>query len=174
MIKLLKYILLLILGLGLCLGIYIYYPEKKLDKNAVIDKILVLKSKRELRVYSKGKLLKTYAISLGLQPVGAKQIEGDMKTPEGEYIINDKNPHSDYHKNLGISYPNKNDVKRAKKLGKSTGGSIKIHGFRNGSDSPGKFHRWVDWTHGCIALTDEEVDELYAHTAVGTPIEIKP
>lgn len=103
------------------LAIYYFYPEKKLPENAQIDKILVYKSKRQLLVYSNGTLLKTYRISLGRNPVGAKEFQGDRKTPEGIYFINDKNPNSGYHKNLGISYPDQHDVEHAKTLGKPTG-----------------------------------------------------
>lgn len=123
------YILLAIL---LAIAVYYFYPEKKLPKGKIIDKIEVYKSKRKMLVYSEGKLLKTYTISLGRNPVGHKEVEGDFKTPEGIYEINAKNPNSGYHKNLGVSYPNEEDRAHAKSLGKSPGGDIKIHGIRNG------------------------------------------
>ena len=153
---------------------YYFYPENKLPNNIQIDNIIVCKSKREMSVYSNGELLKTYKISLGRQPIGHKEFEGDKKTPEGIYSINDKNPNSGYHKNLGISYPDKNDMENAKQFGKSAGGNIKIHGFRNGIGFVGKFHRWFDWTLGCIAVTNKEIDELYSAVKIGTRIEIKP
>ena len=118
-----------------------------------LNLIKIVKSKRELTVFSKGKALKKYTVSLGREPIGKKQFSGDNKTPEGEYFINGKNPYSDYHKNLGISYPNKQDLTNAQKLKKSPGGDIKIHGLPNSSGYVGKFHRWFDWTAGCIALT---------------------
>lgn len=145
-----------------------------LPEGQPIDKLVVLKSKRQLLAYSDGKLLKTYRVALGQNPVGAKQVEGDRKTPEGQYTINDKNLHSAYHKNLGISYPNAQDKAEARLLGKPAGGLIKIHGMRNGHGYLGLFHTFTDWTLGCIAVTNAEVDELYAHTPIGTPIEIKP
>jgi Uncharacterized protein conserved in bacteria len=154
--------------------IYYFYPENKLQNNVQIDNIIVCKSKREMSVYSNGELLKTYKISLGRQPLGRKEFEGDKKTPEGIYSINDKNHNSGYHKNLGISYPGKNDIENAKQFGKSAGGDIKIHGFRNGIGFVGKFHRWFDWTLGCIAVTNQEIDELYDTVKIGTRIEIKP
>jgi len=153
---------------------YYAYPENKLNPNAKIDKLVVLKSKRQLLAYSKGELLKTYQVSLGAEPSGDKDFEGDNKTPEGIYYINDKNPNSDYYKNLGISYPNKADQNKAKQLGKSAGGDIKIHGIKNNAEFVGKYHRWFDWTLGCIAVTNEEIDELYGAVKIGTPIEIKP
>lgn len=160
--------------LFLGLTVYYFYPEDKLPADTQIDKIVVYKSKRELLAYTNGQLLKTYKISLGSQPIGNKEFEGDKKTPEGFYYINDKNPNSGYHKNLGISYPNKNDIENAKRLGKLTGGDVKIHGLRNTNAYIGKFHRWQDWTLGCIAVTDEEIDELYNAVKIGTRIEIKP
>jgi murein L,D-transpeptidase YafK len=145
-----------------------------LPKGTKIDKLVVFKSKRRLWAYSNQRLVKTYKIALGRQPLGAKQFEGDRKTPEGKYYINGKNPYSGYHKNLGISYPNKNDILYASRQGKSSGGDVKIHGLKNGMGFVGKFHRWLDWTLGCIAVTDEEMDELYFAVNPGTVIEIYP
>ena len=105
---------------------------------------------------------------------GTKPPAKDKKTPEGIYSINDKNPDSGYHKNLGISYPDKDDLDNARRLGKSAGGDIKIHGLRNRIGFIGKFHRLFDWTLGCIAVTDKEIDELYRAVKIGTRIEIKP
>lgn len=146
------------------------YPGKPLPKGKTIDKLVVYKSKRKMEAYSEGKLLKTYTIALGKNPVGHKQFEGDNKTPEGLYTINARNPKSGYHKNLGVSYPNTSDKAYAEKQGKSPGGHIKIHGLRNDSGYIGKFHRFKDWTAGCIAVTNAEVDELY--TAVKKDAEI--
>jgi murein L,D-transpeptidase YafK len=160
--------------LVIALVIYYFIPEKKLPANIKIEKLIVYKSKRELQAYSNNLLIKTYTIALGRNPIGAKEVEGDKKTPEGAYFINTKNPHSDYHKNLGISYPNPQDIENAKKIGKSTGGDIKIHSLKNGRGYIAKFQRWYDWTAGCIALTDDELDELYEVVDIGTPIEIRP
>jgi murein L,D-transpeptidase YafK len=154
--------------------VYYFYPENKLPKNATIDNLVVFKSKRQLLAYSNGQLLKTYKISLGKQPIGSKVFEGDNKTPEGKYTINDKNANSICHKNLGISYPNLKDIKNAKDIGKPAGGDIKIHGMLNNFGFIGKFHRWIDFTNGCIMVTDEEVDELFGAVKIGTPIEINP
>jgi murein L,D-transpeptidase YafK len=106
--------------------------------------------------------------------MGDKEFEGDKRTPEGQYTINDKNSNSGFHKNLGISYPNKRDIEEAKKKKLKPGGEIKIHGIRNGFGFIGKFQRLFDWTAGCIALTDHEVDELYDSVEIGTPILILP
>ena len=123
-------------------------------------------------VYSNGDELKTYKISLGREPVGKKEFEGDKKTPKGFYFINDKNSNSEFHLNLGISYPNESDKKNAEKLNKNPGGQIKIHGLKNGLGFIGKFHRFFDWTLGCIAVTNKEIEELYKNIPIGTEIEI--
>ena len=148
--------------------------EMPLPENAVIDRLVVHKSKRTMSAYSKGKLLKTYPIALGKQPVGHKHFEGDGKTPEGKYRINDRNHNSAYHKNLGVSYPNDADKAYAAAQGKSPGGLIKIHGIKNGWGSIGKRHLQRDWTDGCIAVTDEEIDELYRSVKHNAEIEILP
>lgn len=158
----------------LALAAYYFYPEKKLPSEIKIDHVVVEKSRRQLLAYSNGQLIKNYKISLGENPIGHKEFEGDKKTPEGLYIINDKNPNSGYYKNLGISYPNKKDIENAKRINKPVGGDIKIHGLRNRMGIIGKFHRWFNWTLGCIAVTNEEIDELYNAIEIGTPIEIKP
>ena len=129
---------------------------------------------RSLVFNSSGKLLKTYPVSLGFQPQGHKQFEGDGKTPEGRYTINDRNPNSGYHKNLGVSYPNAQDKAYAQAQGKSPGGDIKIHGLPNGSGSIGARHLLRDWTNGCIAVTDPEVDELFRLVKPNAEIEILP
>lgn len=158
----------------LIIAAYYFYPESKLPKGKEIDRIEVFKSKRRMKVYSEGMLLKTYRISLGKNPVGHKQFEGDCKTPEGIYSIDGRNPNSAFHKNLGISYPNENDLEKAKRLEKPAGGDIKIHGLRNGRGYISKFHRWKDWTAGCIAVTDIEIDELYDAVKIGAEIQIYP
>lgn len=162
--------------IGLCTVLFAYYlwPEDELPPNTTITKLVVYKSKRQLQAYSNHKLIKTYPIALGRQPIGHKQVEGDCKTPEGNYFISAKNPNSGYHKNLGVSYPNATDIKRAQQLGKPVGGEIKIHGLRNKTGGIGKFHRWFDWTLGCMAVTNKEMDELYNAVNIGTPIEIHP
>ncbi len=144
----------------------------KLPKNTKIDALLVYKSERKLIAFSKGKILKTYSIALGKSPVGAKHFQGDNKTPEGIYFINGKNAHSVAYKNLGISYPNSKDISNSK--GKPTGGDIKIHGLMNYLWFLGNLHRLFDWTNGCIAVNNSEMEELYNAVKIGTRIEIRP
>ncbi len=167
--KTIKYIILLIL-IGL-IGFY-FFPEKKLDTSRKIDKILIIKYERKLIVFSNGEELKTYKISLGKEPIGKKEFEGDKKTPEGIYFINMRNPNSDFYLNLRISYPNISDKKYAEKFNKNPGRQITIHGLKNGLGFIGKFHRFFDWTLGCIAVTNNEIEELYNNVPLGTIIEI--
>ena len=150
--------------------------EQPLPKNCIINKVEVYKSKRQLLAFSNEKLIKTYTISLGGNPIGAKHFKGDDKTPEGSYLINDKNANSKYHKNLGISYPNKNDILFARKNKLEAGGDIKIHGLSNKWGSLNKVLqiKRVDWTKGCIALSNDEIDELFKAVKIGTPIIIYP
>ena len=150
------------------IGIYYFYPTKKLG-NHEITKIEVYKHKRKLIVYAGSTTVNKYTISLGFQPKGKKMKEGDEKTPEGNYYIDAKNDKSSCYKNLGVSYPNASD-----RANNYTGGLIKIHGILNGFGWVGKFHRFYDWTNGCMAVTNQEMEELYRHVPVGTPLIIYP
>ena len=149
--------------------------QPALPADSEIAKLVVRKADHEMDAYdAQGRLLKTYPVALGFNPVGHKQFEGDGKTPEGRYTINDRNPNSGYHKNLGVSYPNDADRAYAAAQGKSAGGDIKIHGMRNGMGTIGAQHLHRDWTHGCIAVTDGEIDELFALVKPQAEIEILP
>lgn len=167
-------VLICLVGLGLGAYIYAHHNWNPLAAGTTIDRILVEKSARRLSVWKDGRRLKSYRVALGRNPVGPKQEEGDMKTPEGVYNIDSRNPQSDYHLALHVSYPSNEDTARAAEGGVSAGFDIMVHGIRNGGGWIGAFHRWRDWTAGCIALTDEEIDELWRITPDGTPIEIKP
>jgi len=162
----------ILLTVGAC--IYAHHNWNPLPQGTTIDRILVEKSARRLSVFAGGKKLKSYRVALGRNPVGAKQEEGDLKTPEGLYTIDSRNPQSDYHLALHVSYPSGEDTARAAELGVNAGFDIMIHGIQNGNGWIGAFHRMHDWTAGCIALTDEEIEELWHVTPNGTPIEIRP
>jgi tetratricopeptide (TPR) repeat protein len=138
------------------------------------DKVLIEKKERRLTLLSKGEVIKTYKIALGGNPVGPKERQGDNKTPEGTYIIDSRNGDSGYHLSLHISYPNEKDKIRAKELGVSPGGDIMIHGIKNGLSLVGASHAKVDWTKGCIAVTDEEMEEIYKLVPNDTIVEIRP
>ena len=125
-------------------------------------------------VFSGQRLIKIYRIHLGQNPIGPKRVNGDFKTPEGHYYITNHNKNSLFHKSLGISYPNAEDVARAKRMGKSAGGGIVIHGLPNRDAFVGLDRYQNDWTWGCIGIRNEEIDELFTKVAVGTPVLITP
>ena len=142
--------------------------------NGPADKILIEKKERRLTLLIKDKVIKTYKIALGGNPDGPKERQGDNKTPEGTYRIDSRNKDSRYHLSLHISYPNEKDKKRAKELGVSPGGNIMIHGIKNGFSWIGELHSERDWTKGCIAVTDEEIEEIEKLVPNGTIVEIRP
>ena len=132
-------------------------------------RILIYKSRRELILLRGESVLRSYRVALGPHPAGHKEREGDGRTPEGRYLIDRRNPNSAYHLSLHISYPNEADRARAAALAVPPGGDIMIHGLR-----PGVRHPEDDWTQGCIAVTDQEMDEIWSLVPDGTPIEIHP
>ena len=138
------------------------------------DSILILKKDHLLQLISGGKVVRTYHVALGQGGLAPKQKEDDARTPEGHYVIDTRNAASHYHKALHISYPNAEDRSRAAKMGVSPGGAIMIHGLPNGKGYIGSAHRLYDWTLGCVAVTDAEIDEIWTMAPVGTPVEIRP
>jgi murein L,D-transpeptidase YafK len=138
------------------------------------DRVLIEKHTRRLTLFSRGRPVKTYRIALGRRPTGAKTMEGDGKTPEGSYVIDHRKPDSQFHRALRISYPNRVDRRRAAAGGVAPGGDIMIHGLPNGMGKIGALHRAYDWTNGCIAVTDDEIDEIWRAVPNGTSVEIVP
>lgn len=138
------------------------------------DRIVMIKSERRLTLFHGDKVLKTYKVALGGHPVGTKTRQGDGKTPEGNYVIDSRNAHSQFHLSLHISYPNADDRARARKLRVNPGGDIYIHGLPPAYAFLGSLHRQTDWTLGCIAVTDAEIEEIWSLVPIGTPVEIKP
>jgi murein L,D-transpeptidase YafK len=137
------------------------------------DRILVEKSARRLTLLWQGRPVKSYRVALGRAPVGRKQCQGDNRTPEGIYRVDSRNAGSAYHRSLHVSYPNAQDVANARRLGCRPGGDIMIHGIANGYGWIGSLHAQKDWTLGCIAITDQEIDEIWAAVPNGTPVEIR-
>lgn len=138
-------------------------------------KIYVFKSMRTMMLIDdQGKLIKSYRVALGKSPVGRKRQQGDLKTPEGLYYIEDRNIESNYFLSLKISYPNQRDWEHAERFGLEPGSMIMIHGLPNGRSWMGKNHIQKDWTDGCIAVTNEEIKEIWQLVDDGTPIEIQP
>lgn len=119
-------------------------------------------------------MIRTYKVALGRGGLAPKVREGDNLTPEGRYVIDARNAGSRFHRALHISYPNAEDRQRAAQLNVLPGGTIMIHGLQNGLGWIGSAHRLVDWTRGCIAVTDGEIDEIWRMVPVGTPVEIRP
>jgi murein L,D-transpeptidase YafK len=138
-----------------------------------VDRVLVFKKQHKLMLMSGDTVLKTYSVALS-HNIGPKQHEGDHKTPEGLYRIDYRKRASSFHRALHISYPNADDLTRATAIGVDPGGSIMIHGLPNGQGSIGSAHHWVDWTDGCIAVTDQEIEEIWNLVPDGTAVEIRP
>jgi len=142
--------------------------------SAKADSVLVLKSQRRLVLLADGLELKSYRVALGRNPVGAKRIEGDGRTPEGRYRIDWRNAESRFHRSLHISYPDASNRRHAARLGLAPGDAIMIHGLSAKGAVAGPEHvRW-DWTDGCIAVTNAEIEEIWSLVNDGTPIEIRP
>ncbi|MFT7057563.1 MAG: murein L,D-transpeptidase YafK [Pseudorhodobacter sp.] len=144
-------------------------PKFRTYNGPEVTFITIDKTDRKMRLFHNNDVLETYDIALGFAPRGHKQFEGDGKTPEGLYYIDRRNPRSRFHLSLGISYPNKEDIAFAKAQGKSPGGEIFIHG-KTGYRGDNK----GDWTWGCLAVTDREMEDIYAMVKTGTPIRINP
>jgi murein L,D-transpeptidase YafK len=148
--------------------------DTSLPVGATADRILVDKSERSLKLMTRGGLLKTYRIALGPNPEGHKQQEGDGRTPEGTYVIDFRKRDSAFHRALHISYPNAADRTAARKRGVSPGGDIMVHGLPNGMSTLGSLHLRRDWTQGCIAVTSDEIEQIWRVVPDGTAIEIRP
>jgi murein L,D-transpeptidase YafK len=153
---------------------FLLYPQDAFAKNYKADKVVVIKSKRVMMLLKDGEVMKIYRVALGKNPDGHKVQEGDKRTPEGNYFIVSRNQQSKYYLALNISYPNELDIQNAKKLGVSAGNNIAIHGLPKDLEDLGKFHRRMDWTDGCIAVTNREMEEIWNLVPDGVPIEIKP
>jgi murein L,D-transpeptidase YafK len=149
-------------------------PVTGITSAITADSIVVEKARHTMTLFQAGLAVRTYRIALGTQPKGDKVKKGDNRTPEGTYFIDFKNPNSKYHKALHISYPDAIHSARASALGVSPGGDIMIHGLPPRYASIGAGHAQYDWTEGCIAVTDKEIEEIWAAIPTGAPIHIKP
>jgi murein L,D-transpeptidase YafK len=164
---------LLVISLPLIAGLYAWLPARPIPPSA-IDRIVVIKGQHQMMLMQQDQIVKTYRVSLGRGSVAPKTREGDHRTPEGTYIIDWRNPQSRFHRSLHVSYPNSKDRQRARDLGVAPGGDIMIHGLHHRLGWMGRFHRWVDWTDGCIAVTNSEMDQIWNAVPENTPIEIRP
>jgi murein L,D-transpeptidase YafK len=144
------------------------------DARVGVDRVVVYKHDRKLVLISRGTEVKSYKVALGGEPVGPKTRQGDHRTPEGLYVLDSRNPNSHFYKAFHVSYPSSKDIETARKLGVTPGGDIMLHGLPKDYAWVGKSQALHDWTDGCIAVSNEEMDELWNLIRVGTPIEIKP
>lgn len=138
------------------------------------DSVVVRKSQRMLYLMRNNQVLRSFKVSLGLRPDGHKQFEGDYRTPEGKYRLNRRNPNSEYFLSIQISYPNDADIAFARRKGQRPGGAIMIHGQPNTPRKPRDYYSNVDWTEGCIAVSNSDMVEIWLMTPPDTPIEIRP
>ena len=148
-------------------------------QQVAIDEVRVYKAQRQVQVLQNGTVIKTYAMRLGFAPIGHKTTEGDGKTPEGSYTLDWRNPNSQFYKSLHISYPNASDTAQAQARGVSAGGDVMIHGSSNlpqGKPQQALYDYLPreDWTHGCVAVSNQDMDELWANVKNGTKIGIYP
>ena len=175
----------LLLALALIAGSTAANAESPLPTSALLtpsvepalpmaDRVLVSKSERKLQLLRNGEVLRSYKIALGLRPEGHKEYEGDFRTPEGVYHLSRRNPNSEYFLSIQIDYPNDRDMARARKQGVRPGGSIMIHGQPNLPRKPRDYYSNVDWTEGCIAVSNTDMVEIWLMTPPDTPIEIRP
>ena len=149
-------------------------PGQPLPRALQADRLVVHKGERTLTLYWHGAKLKSYRVALGGQPLGPKTQRGDQRTPEGLYTASRRRKETAFHAALELSYPNADDLARARAARVRPGGGIEIHGLRDGLEWVGSAHVLFDWTDGCIAVTNTEIDELVRAVPDGTPVEILP
>jgi murein L,D-transpeptidase YafK len=140
----------------------------------VADRVVIEKSSRQLHLIQDGKPFRTFKIALGIRPVGDKKEEGDFRTPEGRYLLDRRNPNSDFFLSIHVSYPNASDRREAANLGVNPGGAIMIHGQPNVPTRSEAYYRTQDWTNGCIAVSNSDMIDIWLMTGDNTPIEIRP
>jgi murein L,D-transpeptidase YafK len=138
------------------------------------DRVIVRKSERQMYLMHGSKVLRTYRVALGLNPVGPKEQEGDSRTPEGHYQLTRRNPHSEYFLSIQVSYPNDKDLQRARRNRLTPGGAIMIHGLPNDLRREPSYYEQRDWTDGCIAVSDSDMLEIWLMTPQDVPIDILP
>jgi murein L,D-transpeptidase YafK len=160
------------IGLGCVLAATVFGAASAQAQQA--DRVVIMKSARQLMLLRNGKAFRVYRACLGSSPIGAKEREGDGKTPEGIYRIDSRNADSKYHRALHVSYPNATDEARARRMHVSPGGEIMIHGVPNRWRWLSFAFQHIDWTKGCIAVKDDEIEEIWRLVPNGTVVEIRP
>lgn len=159
---------------GAVTALWANWPLRPLPEGTVADRVVVRKSARRLDLYRGSDLLRSYPVSLGREPIGRKQQAGDGRTPEGEYQLDYRKSDSAFHRALHVSYPDESDSMSARARGVPAGGFIMIHGMRNRFGWIGRAHRMVDWTDGCVAVTNREIEEIWRVVPDGTRITLQP
>ena len=150
------------------------YSTAQAGNFPIADKVVIRKGDRKLHLLKDGEAFRTFDIALGIRPVGDKEVEGDFRTPEGRYLLDRRNPNSDYFLSIHISYPNAEDIRQARRRGEPPGGAIMIHGPPNEPKQAEAYYRTQDWTNGCIAVSNSDMIDIWLMTADNTPIEILP
>ena len=140
----------------------------------VADEVVIEKSKRKLHLVKNGEPFRSFDIALGIVPEGDKEKEGDFRTPEGRYLLDSRNPNSDFFLSIHVSYPDANDIQAARAKGVDPGGAIMIHGLPNKPTRSEAYYRTQDWTNGCIAVSNSDMIDIWLMTDENTPIEIRP
>lgn len=163
-----------VLLLGLAFAVPQAHAALTAETLPMADRVVVEKSERRLTLMRAGVPFRSFRVWLGLAPKGHKEQEGDFRTPEGVYRLDAKNPQSDYFLSIHVSYPNREDLERARRNHLEPGGAIMIHGLPNNLKHPPEYYLRNDWTNGCIALSNDDMLEVWLLTRVDTPIEIKP
>jgi murein L,D-transpeptidase YafK len=169
-----RWLILPVLLATVAVGIWAHWPDTPLPVDARADRVVVQKAARSLELYDGGVLLKTYPISLGGNPSGQKMREGDRRTPEGRYRLDYRKLNSSFHRALHISYPSPEESTAAASRGESPGGAVMIHGIKNGLGWLGRAHLFLDWTDGCVAVTNTQIEEILRAVPDGTEIVLSP
>lgn len=167
-------ILLTVMVLTVVILAVLNWPAAPLPNGYTVDRILIEKQKHTLTMFQGMRPIVVYRVSLGMSPHGHKLKEGDDRTPEGIYHVEEKNSQSGYYLSLQLTYPELEDIIRAESLGFTPGFDIAIHGLKNGFGWLGKLHRIHDWTYGCISVTNTEMKRIFHSVETGTLVEIRP
>ena len=159
---------------GLALVTSVALADDVGEEFPLADKVIVEKQNRKLHLLRDGETFRTFDIALGIEPVGDKVQEGDFRTPEGAYLLDARNPDSDYFLSIRVSYPNSEDRREAAAKGVDPGGQIMIHGQPNEPTYSAAYYRTSDWTNGCIAVSNSDMIDIWLMTPDNVPIEILP
>jgi len=154
--------------------LFLLHSVAHADDFPVAERVVIDKAERKLHLIKDGEAFRTFDIALGIRPTGDKESEGDFRTPEGDYLLDMRNPNSDFFLSIHISYPNRQDSQQARAKGLPPGGAIMIHGQPNTPTRSEAYYRTQDWTNGCIAVSNSDMIDIWLMTTNDTPIEILP